>query len=527
MRALEAMSPAQVAGSLQQALALHRAGQLEPAAALYRAVLTHFPDHADALHLSGLIARQQGDLSRAIELMTRAVTADPNHAVAHCNLGVAMHDRGENEAALACYQRALALRPGYAVAWNNSGNALLSLGRVEAALDAYVRATEFDPTSVQAWYHCGIAAQRLQRHDDARHAFEQVLSRDARHAAAWCAMGVGWQRQQQYQLALDCYQRASVLDPNYAEALCNHAALLQRLMRDEEAIVLFDRAIALRACDARAYLGRARSHQQSGYPAAAIADLMQARELGADPEQIAYRLAALGAAAMPQRAPPQHVKELFDQYADHFDRHLQQDLAYDVPALLLAALTPHVSMPIARVLDLGCGTGLCGPLLRPIVTELIGVDLSERMLAHARQRGIYDALVTGEAVEYLRSASNSFGLIVAADVLVYFGDLKPLFEALSATLTEQGRFAFSVEASDGPSVQLGPHHRYAHSLALIEQLAAEHRFAVLHQERAYVRREATAAVAALLIVLRRLPDVASSTESTRTAMQYAQHRALP
>ena len=79
--------------------------------------------------------------------------------------------------------------------------------------------------------------------------------------------------------------------------------------------------------------------------------------------------------------------------------------------------------------DLGCGTGLCGLLLRPAGRDAGGVDLSPAMIEKARARGVYDRLEAGDLVEAMKKAPRSFDLLVAADVFIYVGDLAPTFEA--------------------------------------------------------------------------------------------------
>ncbi|QNB00305.1 methyltransferase domain-containing protein [Massilia sp. Se16.2.3] len=76
---------------------------------------------------------------------------------------------------------------------------------------------------------------------------------------------------------------------------------------------------------------------------------------------------------------------------------------------------------------MGCGTGLCGPVLRPRSRTLTGVDLSERMLARAAETGLYDSLACADLQAYLDSCHGDVDLVMAADVLVYFGDLAALF----------------------------------------------------------------------------------------------------
>jgi predicted TPR repeat methyltransferase len=117
------------------------------------------------------------------------------------------------------------------------------------------------------------------------------------------------------------------------------------------------------------------------------------------------------------------------------------------------------------VLDAGCGTGLCGPLISPYARRLIGVDLSEQMLAHARARNVYDELVKGELSAYLREASTAFDVIVSADTLVYFGPLDEVAAAAANALRPGGRLILTVEelpgegSGDGYSISSSGHSR--------------------------------------------------------------------
>ncbi|BBE72702.1 class I SAM-dependent DNA methyltransferase [Oharaeibacter diazotrophicus] len=192
------------------------------------------------------------------------------------------------------------------------------------------------------------------------------------------------------------------------------------------------------------------------------------RALALDPADVhgaGLKLAALGAAAAPAAPPAAYVRGLFDGYADRFDRALVEDLGYRTPwrlGALLAAVRPDARF--ARVLDLGCGTGLTGAVLRPAADRLEGVDLSPAMVAKARDKGDYDALAVGDVVDHLAAAERSFDLVVAADVFVYLGALDPVFAAVAARTLPGALFAFSVEAAEDPDTAflLRDSLRYAH-----------------------------------------------------------------
>jgi len=200
------------------------------------------------------------------------------------------------------------------------------------------------------------------------------------------------------------------------------------------------------------------------------------------------------------RAPPAYVEALFDDFAERFDRQLVDMLGYEAPARLTDLVKRH-GQRFPRVLDLGCGTGLAGAHLRPFGSSLTGVDLSSAMLAKAAARGGYDTLIQGEAVAFLENHPDSFDLILAADVLIYFGDLAPLFAAAAAALPAGGLLAFSTELGSSGWTLL-PSARYAHGDDYVRKTAAG--FRVLEREEIALRREATGLTSGCLYVLERL-----------------------
>ena len=131
-----------------------------------------------------------------------------------------------------------------------------------------------------------------------------------------------------------------------------------------------------------------------------------------------HLLAALTGDSSPTTTPASYVRSLFDSYAGEFDAHLVDTLGYRVPELLLAAVLALAPQRKLDILDLGCGTGLCGVHFRPHAQRLTGVDLSQPMLAKAAARGIYDSLVSADAAEFLHADNVPFDLVLAADVFV-------------------------------------------------------------------------------------------------------------
>jgi predicted TPR repeat methyltransferase len=250
-------------------------------------------------------------------------------------------------------------------------------------------------------------------------------------------------------------------------------------------------------------LGEARTKLGDANGAAAVFRALLAAD-PADEQGAAARLTLLGEGEPARDLPRAYVSRLFDDYAQRFDRHLVEGLAYRGPALIAAAIDAAApGRRFARALDLGCGTGLAGAPLRARVERLEGVDLSPAMLAKARERGLYDALEAVDIVDCLRRFSAAFDLIVAADAFVYCGDLQPVFAAAAAALVRGGLFAFTLESFAGEGYRLGETMRFAHARAYIEASAAAAALRPLIVEAASTRREKGADVPGLAAVFAR------------------------
>ncbi len=225
----------------------------------------------------------------------------------------------------------------------------------------------------------------------------------------------------------------------------------------------------------------------------------------ADAQGAKARLALIGRGDAPRALPQAYVARLFDDYAPRFDAHLTKNLGYRAPALIADALSAVApGRCFACGLDLGCGTGLMGETLRGRVGHLTGVDLSAAMIAKARERGVYDELVVGEAATLMRERPGGFDLIVAADSLVYIGDLAPLFAAVAAALAANGLFAFSVETHEGAGFRLKPTMRFAHGREYVEATAQGVGLAPLLIRSASTRREAGADTPGLICLFERM-----------------------
>jgi predicted TPR repeat methyltransferase len=162
------------------------------------------------------------------------------------------------------------------------------------------------------------------------------------------------------------------------------------------------------------------------------------------------------------------------------------------------------------IADLGCGTGLCGPLFAPWAKTLVGVDLSARMINQARSRGVYHELLVEEISAFLAERPNQFDLAISADVFEYFGDLAGVLSAVAHALRGGGMLAFTLEKSDrGEGYALQPTRRYTHSAEYIRSLLPAAKLREVSLSEGALRMQSTQTVTGLVIVLQK-PEVISA-----------------
>jgi len=270
-----------------------------------------------------------------------------------------------------------------------------------------------------------------------------------------------------------------------AEALPTAIAELQRALRLDPALT------------------RARELIAAAWLKAGEADkaLENLRALDSPPPEMIAACEAIKAAP---RSDPGYVRHLFDQFSADYDQRMIGQLAYAAPQILFDL--SQMVMPgrkMLSILDLGCGTGLAGAVFKVLTKRLDGVDLSPAMIEKARARGIYHRLDVADLETSLSAPNRSYDLILAADTLVYLGDLGPVFKGARDCLAPDGCFLFTVEKADGTEFELGPKRRWRHSEAYLRRLAEQTGFTIAGFVAAAPRQEANQAVEGFAVALTR------------------------
>jgi predicted TPR repeat methyltransferase len=345
------------------------------------------------------------------------------------------------------------------------------------------------------WLAEGNAHYDAQRWNEAGIALERSLALDPRQANAWYRLGNVREEQGRDDLAAaGCFGKAVALDPSHARAWSNLGGAQQRLGREEQAVASYRNAMQADPDLAQACLNLGRLAGARGDHALA-AECFRTGLKHHPGDPTFEHLVAASAGRSTARAPEGYVTKLFDGLAQQFERHLVEDLQYRVPEALAILVRPELeaarnAASPARVIDLGCGTGLVGVALAATGAEIVGVDLSPCMLEIAARRGAYVKLEQGELVEVLaRTAAGSVQAVLAADVFIYLGDLTAVFAAVARVLAPQGLFALSVEGLEDGTYRLQPTGRYAQSPRYLRALAAQSGLGERRLERTLIRRE--------------------------------------
>lgn len=506
------------------------------AAEQYLAAVEINPDYGSAWYNLGNALVRTGKLEDSTRAFAQAARALPKDPWVLTNWGNVLIELNRNHEAMNRYEHALRLDPEHAEALGALGEAQLNAGRFEQAVrrlraavknrpentpwllalaDALEKNGELDEAedvarqalkqsrSSSAWFRLGVILQGKNDPKQAQQCYENALELKPECSVTLNNLGLTAKDQESWEQALECFDKALKQDEKYASALVNKAAVLEELGRLEDAEHTVRAAVEIDPSPA-AHHTWASILQKMGRSKEAAQMLQRCLEL--DPEDklgARLALAAMGDDA-PSRASDAFVRNLFDLYAGYFDMHLVKNLEYTGPAVLMGALGTWLKAkgerPQLDILDLGCGTGLCGAAFRPFARRLHGVDLSPKMIAQAKKRAEYDLLKDGELVDFMHGAPLAYDVVLAGDVFVYIGDLEDVFEAAATVLKPEGVFAFTVEKGR-EDYTLNDTNRYTHSQAYVERLAREQGFNVLKLEETSTRKEQGEPVSNLVVVL--------------------------
>lgn len=470
---------------LLEALSYQQNGKVLKAIKLFKQILKQSPENSDALHGLGLAYAQKKDYIKAVNYLKKAIQFSPNVPAFHNNLGNALKKLGLLEEAMIHYREALRLKDPYPEAHNNLGTLYYRLGMIKDAIIELEKAVQSAPEKVNAHFNLANCYVKEDRFQEALAHYLQTLKLRPDHLRAMHNTGIILTAMKRFDEAKFYLSHALSRESDNKDVLFHLALINSAEGEFYNAKVLYERLLDIDPNNAKAHHNLATVFLHLGNRFNALEHFQAVVILEPENQTAQHMVEALSGSESAIGAPPEFVQALFDQYAYNYDEHVKKQLKYQVPALIRENLSPFVvrkSTPW-QVLDLGCGTGLCAPYLHDIADLLIGVDISPNMIEVAKQLGGYHKLYVENITHFLPKHSNQFDLIVAADVLCYFGDLTLLFGQCRQALKQNALFAFTLEKLMFPMkrnqpYRLMPSGRFTHSQEYIDNKCFEAHFKV-------------------------------------------------
>jgi predicted TPR repeat methyltransferase len=441
----------------QHALALQKSDDLESARDHYQHIVEKFPDHIESHYNLAFVQSQLQEYAQAITHLKIVLEHQPRYAPAYFNLAINHLAQHQTQEAMQALERVLQYDPSHINAQHLLGCLYLEQKNYQEAQALLEDLNKRVPNDAEIQHNLGLIYLGLGEYPKAIEYFNAATEHDANSYESFYNLGVIYGSQQQTDKAIEAYKKCLAIQKDYYPALFNLGRLYHDKRELDQAKEFYHQALAL-----------APDNPSIRYLIAAIDDSIKS----------------------PDVSPPQYVMELFDSYANHYDQAMQQQLQYATPKILRDTIAPWLAVQKAKIsfLDLGCGTGLAGQLFKDVASEMIGIDLSANMLLQAQLKNVYSQLETAEILTYLRRHYLKFDMIVAADVFLYFGDLREIFSHLARMVEIHGVIGFSIESQTEKSdYLLQPTARFAHNPAYIERLAQENNLKIIIDKEAHLR----------------------------------------
>jgi len=450
----------------------------------------------------GTLFQQKKQWDKACGYYRKAIEIRPDYADAHYNLSTILTEQGQYSEAIDHLTFTLQHQAEHAQAHTHLAQLLLQQQRPEEAIVHCEQRLKTDPDHIETHHQLAVALTQQNRWEEAIFHYERTLALKPDHDEALHNLGALYVVQRKPELALPCYLKLLEFHPDF-DAYYNIGVIYLYQDRHDDAIQYLNEALRLEPNSFNTHVNLGAVYLKKEALEQAAAHYETALALKPNDAELLYILAALSKKSAPTTAPKVYIENLFDQYAPYFDKHLTHYLQYRVPDLLLKAMQEEAGhMPLfATALDLGCGTGLCGQVFRPHVKNIIGVDLSDKMLDVARDKHIYDEIQNSDIHDALEHYSG-LDLIIAGDVFGYVGDLGETFPLVAHALEKNGLFVFTTEKTWEADFQLQNNARFAHHKTYIETLAHNNNFEILRCENAVLRLQKEQAVEGFVWVLR-------------------------
>lgn len=461
------------------------------------------------------------DKETAVAYYHEAYKINRNSEAAILNLSTAYYEMKDYAHSEEFARKALALNEKNIAAWQNLANIAFCNSDYDRALEYYQKMYDYNNNSYIAMINLANTYYFIGKYILALDFAKKSLVRHPSSVTAYILAGNALNAMGKYEKAIDMYLRAYELDNNNIE-LFSSLSDAYRSNNDWENCMLF----------AWRYIKNTEQpsntmHLNFGYllyecyseKSQELAKKYAQKWLNLFPDnKISQHLGmALTNGKAIQQSDAEFIRETFNSFAPEFEATLA-DLEYQAPNLIAEALEKNLKKSIFKryhILDLGCGTGLCGQKIKSFASSrgLTGVDLSDKMLEIAEQKNVYARLICDDICHYMENSEYFFHIMVASDVLTYFGDLTKVFVRIWRSLTPDGLFVFTFSENElnNEDFFMAPSGRFVHSFTYVEKVLKSVGFKVISAEKHILRNEAEVPVYGYVVVARK-PDLSKQQQ---------------
>lgn len=459
----------------------------EKAIHYYKSAININPKYAKAHNnLAGLYS-ELNNYQQSLYHYREALHADPSFTIAHLNLGLLFFRNKEIQPAIIQFHNVLAIDESNLTALFYLGLINLAQDKLNEALDLFQKVLQINPEHVESLVNIGVILLKQNKQQLAIDYFTRALALDENNLEAKNNLAATFIHNDRYENALVYYLELLKEYPNNLEYLYNTGVAQMGLGKIDDAINLFKQVLSIDNKHFGALSNLAAIKMRNRDRNGALDLLKKALEVEPSNKTTKFMLQALSHEQV--GTCKEYAADLFNHYALYYDKHMQDTLQYKLPQKLWEILNKLKLNNLNLILDLGCGTGLCGDVLKEFSKHLIGVDISSKMLEIAQNKGVYERLVSKDILEFLQEDKNKYDLIVCLDVLPYFGSLNKFFNYTSERLSNNGIFIFSTEISEIDDWQIQESVRFKHAPQYILNLCKENNLLLEYNERVSARKQ--------------------------------------
>ena len=498
-----------------------RIGDFQAVAYCCKKIMLQNPNDYQAIYNYALALQHLNQASEAIAAYELCIKANNQYFNAYANCALLYQTSNQHEKAIKYFLQALEIDNNIEVKLQLA-RTYANYGDIRSAIDTYNQIIQSNADNDKARFYLAQLYYENGDYSNSENQYLYLYNRNSDDIRVITNLGRLYEQTNNLDKAIGYYNQALIIDENMSIVYRNLARTFLKKFKIEDqkehiekSIHALNKSIKLEPSNPEPYFELGRIYYLLKEKDKAVEYYNKALSMdipddfkNADEFRLAakYFLSSINNPNNYDQDKKEFIADLFDGYADKFDKHLVGDLEYKTPDIIREKIPSLVDTKNKyNIIDLGCGTGLCAPFLSKYSKILTGIDLSEKMIEKAEELNLYDNLIVGEITEELLASPISYDLVIAADVFVYIGGLSDIFSACYKKMNENGLFIFSTELhnDENEDYRIFESGRYKHSLSYLKTLSEKYHFEIISNDECMLRKEYGNPVKGILSIIKK------------------------